>query len=178
MKTKVINMFGGPSSGKSTTAAELFAHLKKQGYNCELVSEFAKDEVWSENFNRLNDQIHVFGNHHHRFWRLIGKVDVIITDSPIIMSLAYTPVEERELSSLIKRKFEEFENFNVWINRSSDYNPVGRTQTEDEAKVLDGKIHKILFDNGVIIDTTIDKFNLQVLTESWEFSDLFLPKLK
>jgi replication-associated recombination protein RarA len=28
MKTKVINLFGGPGTGKSTTAAALFAELK------------------------------------------------------------------------------------------------------------------------------------------------------
>ena len=93
-KTKVINFFSGPSSGKSTSAAKLFSELKTEGVNCELVTEFAKDEVWSGNIDRLKDQIHVFGNHHHRFWRLIGKVDLIVTDSPILMSIAYTDPSE------------------------------------------------------------------------------------
>ena len=31
-ETLVINLIGGPCSGKSTIAAELFARLKKNGY--------------------------------------------------------------------------------------------------------------------------------------------------
>ena len=41
-ETLVINLIGGPCSGKSTIAAELFARLKKMGIHCELVSEYIK----------------------------------------------------------------------------------------------------------------------------------------
>ncbi len=44
--TLVVNLLGGPGSGKSTTAADVFARLKWQDINCELVTEFAKDLVW------------------------------------------------------------------------------------------------------------------------------------
>ena len=40
---KVINLYGGPGTGKSTTAAALFALIKREGYNVELVTEFAID---------------------------------------------------------------------------------------------------------------------------------------
>lgn len=43
MKQKVINLYGGPGTGKSTTAAMLFAKMKLAGFNCEYVPEFAKD---------------------------------------------------------------------------------------------------------------------------------------
>ena len=39
---KIINLIGEPSAGKSTIAAELFAKMKKAGYNVELVTEYAK----------------------------------------------------------------------------------------------------------------------------------------
>ena len=47
-ETLVINLIGGPCSGKSTIAAELFARLKKMGIKTELVSEYIKDEVPAE----------------------------------------------------------------------------------------------------------------------------------
>ena len=53
MKTVVINLFGGPGCGKSTIAAELFAILKKQGYEVELVTEYAKDKVWEESLKSV-----------------------------------------------------------------------------------------------------------------------------
>ena len=36
MPTLVVNLFGGPGSGKSTGAAYVFARLKMLGYNAEL----------------------------------------------------------------------------------------------------------------------------------------------
>ena len=45
---KVINLFGGPGCGKSTTAADLFARMKLRGLSVELVTEYAKDVVWDE----------------------------------------------------------------------------------------------------------------------------------
>lgn len=42
----VINLFGGPSTGKSTTAAEIFVYLKKKKINCEYITEYAKDKTW------------------------------------------------------------------------------------------------------------------------------------
>ena len=53
-KTIVVNLFGSPSAGKSTTATGLFHQLKLKGINCEYVSEFAKHVVWQENFNTLS----------------------------------------------------------------------------------------------------------------------------
>ena len=66
---------------------------------------------------------------------LLGKVDVIITDSPLLLGGLYGG----DLVSLRKR-FEEFENFNVFVDRCKEYNPKGRQQTEEEAKELDREI--------------------------------------
>lgn len=57
-KALIINLIGGPGSGKSTTAAGLFYKLKKLGYNCEMSLEFAKDKV-------MDDQIYIFGKQYH-----------------------------------------------------------------------------------------------------------------
>lgn len=45
-KCTVINLFGGPSAGKSTLAAGVFYNLKCMGINCELITEYPKDKVW------------------------------------------------------------------------------------------------------------------------------------
>lgn len=61
MKTKIINLIGGPGVGKSTLAAEIFAELKKKGKSAELALEYAKDQVWDENLRILKDQLYIFG---------------------------------------------------------------------------------------------------------------------
>ena len=49
----VVNFYAPPGYGKSTFAALVFSKLKMLGVNCELVSEFAKDMVWEEDYVAL-----------------------------------------------------------------------------------------------------------------------------
>ena len=88
-KCLIINLFGGPGTGKSTTAAALFYKLKMMGINCELVTEFAKDITWEKNKKALACQPYVFGKQCYRIERCVDQVDVIITDSPLPLSILY-----------------------------------------------------------------------------------------
>ena len=98
-KVIIVNLFGGPGTGKSTTAAGVFAKLKMQNINCELVQEFAKHVVWRGNFTTLNNQLYIFAKQHDRLFHLKDKVDIIITDSPTIMGL--TLLEKYNLPYLV-----------------------------------------------------------------------------
>lgn len=46
IKTRVITLWGGPGSGKSTMAAEIYARLKRQLCNVEMVREYVKGWAW------------------------------------------------------------------------------------------------------------------------------------
>ena len=87
--TVLINIYGGSAAGKSTVATGLFYELKKKGYDCGLVTEMATELVYDEAFNVMNDQIYLFGEQWHRTFRMLGKVDFIVTDSPLLMSIIY-----------------------------------------------------------------------------------------
>src|SRR5437879_3750008 len=87
--TYVINLIGGPGSGKSTTAAGLFFAMKIMGVRCELVTEYAKELVYDENWADLKRQLHVLSEQERRKRRLVDKVSFIITDSPLLTSAAY-----------------------------------------------------------------------------------------
>lgn len=134
MKTIVINLYGGPGCGKSTIAALVFGKLKQKGINCELVTEYAKDKVWEESYTTLKNQIYVFGKQLHRMWRLNNKVNVIITDSPLPLSIIYDSEKDVNFENLVMSEFNKFDNFNIIINRSTKYQIEGRYQTEEEAK--------------------------------------------
>ena len=88
-ETIVVNLMGGPGCGKSTAAAGIFYELKKLGYECELVTEYAKDKVWDGSYETLKDQIYVFGHQYHRLWKLKRKVRFIITYTSLIFGIHY-----------------------------------------------------------------------------------------
>lgn len=143
-KTLLINFYGGPGCGKSTICAGLFYQLKILGYNCEMALEFAKDKVWEESYKVLDDQIYILGKQFHKLYRLKDKVDIIITDSPILLSAYYQKIRSKALEDLILECRREFNNIDIFLERSTDYDPNGRMQTQGEALKIDDGIKSLL----------------------------------
>lgn len=144
MNTLLVNLFGGPGTGKSTTAAGVFHQLKLQGVNCEMALEYAKDKVWEESEQVLDNQLYVFGKQFHRVWRLLGKVDIIITDAPLLNSILYYEDKNPFFPEMVLFEHNRLNNLDVLLERVKDYNPAGRLQTEEKARALDNKIKGIL----------------------------------
>lgn len=142
--TKIINLFAGPGAGKSTGAAYIFSKLKMARIDAELVTEFAKDKVWEENNEVFKCQFYITGKQAFKISRVFGKVDVIVTDSPIILGAIYADTQGLKHASI--NEFDKYEknNINVFINRVKKYNPNGRHQTEDEAKAIDEQTKEFL----------------------------------
>lgn len=156
----VVNLCGAPGAGKSTGAAYVFSQLKMAGINAELVTEYAKDKVWEEDTTALNNQAYIFGHQLFRLTKLEGKVDVAITDSPLLLSLIYNNDKKRlgeAFNEVVKNCFNSFENINFFIHRVKPYNPKGRLQTEKESDELSETIKYCFADNGEeIIEVTGD----------------------
>lgn len=144
MKPNVVNLFAAPGSGKSTTASGLFYQLKNHGVNAELTGEYAKDLTWAKRHLTLLDQIYVFGKQHHRVWRLKDEVDVIISDSPILMSMAYAVEYPQCFKDTVKWAFDQYDNMNFLVNRVKPYNPKGRRQTAEESDQKHIEIRNLL----------------------------------
>lgn len=167
--TTVVNLIGGPGVGKSTVAAGIFYELKKRRISCELVSEVAKDSVWEETTSLLENQIHIFSEQFRRQWRVIDKVDFVITDSPLILNSVYldsfcqnhgkyTKFDGAYLAQMrqfFDDTFMQFNNLDFVIRRdweddegeqkSRKYDPNGRLQGEQEARVFDKLIHDKIY---------------------------------
>lgn len=152
----VVNLFAGPGAGKSTGAAYIFAQLKIANINAELVTEFAKDLVWQQDMTALKNQLYVLGNQSLRLSRCIDKVDVVITDSPLLMNCTYCSQDEpyyESLQNVVYSDWSKYNNYNFFIKRVKPYKKVGRLQDEEGAKIKDAEIAMCL-----------DKFN-----EKFEF---------
>ena len=150
INTLVINLFAGPGTGKSTCMAGIFSELKLRGINCEMAPEYIKTKVWENSLDIRKDQIYIFGKQLHSIRKLLGKVDVVITDSPILLSLAYATDETEEFERLVVAEFKRYNSLNVFLVRHKTYNPAGRCQTEDQAKEKDNIIKDLLDANGVV----------------------------
>lgn len=145
----VVNLFAGPGSGKSTTCAGIFYKLKMWGINCEMALEYAKDKVWENSLDVLNDQIYVFGKQQHRLKRLMDKVDVVITDSPLLLSIIYDKEKNKIFNDLVVQEFNKFDTLNYYIVRPNDYQVQGRLQTLEEAIEKDDEVKNLLNDNNI-----------------------------
>lgn len=148
----IINLFGAPGAGKSTGAAYIFSQLKAAGVNAELVTEFAKDKVWEETKAVFENQAYIFGKQYFRISRLVGKVDVVITDSPILLSVFYNKdnaVLGKEFNNLVYKVFDFYDRIDVFVHRVKPYNEAGRFQTEAESDQLCGDMIKFLNEYGV-----------------------------
>ena len=88
---QVINFLGSSGSGKSTSALGLTYELKKRGVKAELITEFAKDLVFSKcEHLLLQNQIFIFAEQHRRMEILKDSgLQYLITDSPLILSSYY-----------------------------------------------------------------------------------------
>lgn len=150
MSATIINLFGSPGSGKSTTAAGVFSHMKSAGYDVELVTEFAKDLVWEDRISTLKDQFYVSANQIHRINRLKDKVNFIITDSPFLLGSLY--VEHADYPQNVKNTFSQLIvdlfnlnlNVNFYLEGDDSYNQKGRIHTRQESVQLKTAILSLL----------------------------------
>lgn len=150
-KTTVINLFAGPGAGKSTNAADIYALMKRAGLSVELVREYAKDFVWGgKRIDRLH-QITLAGEQAHRESSLYGKVDYIVTDSPVILAGYYQRryTEDEFLTPCLKEWMGAAEQggvsyANVFLVRSKPYVAEGRNETEDQARDIDRDLRNYL----------------------------------
>lgn len=179
-KTIVVNLFGGPGSGKSTQALGVSYKLKLNGINCEYASEHAKDLIWREDYGSLRNQIGVYGKQHDKLFHLKDKVDVIITDSPPILGLLYCDWElvSSKLKDLAIDEFnrEDVINLNFMLKRGDrPYDPNGREQTEEEAKQKDKDVRSLLSDLGIRVrhlpahESTVDYIYVEVMKKLNKF---------
>lgn len=175
MKTQIINLYGGPSTGKSTSAAFLFYLFKSQNKNVELVREYVKDcYAWEKRTISTYDQIYFLGKQSHRESILYGKVSHIITDAPVMLGAYYAQkysppllaegIRAATLAFYNQAKEDGYQHHHVFLKRSKPYNPEGRYQSESEAKDIDVEVKRFLTDIKIsFIECETDQESLSKL---------------
>ena len=159
METLVVNLFGTPSAGKSRGMAYIFSKLKMAGINAEFVAEFAKEKVWENNEEVFKNQAYIFGKQYFRTSRLLGKVDVIVTDSPLLLSSFYnkSDILGEIFNQTVLNVFKSLKSLNFLLIRDGVYNPKGRFQTEEESNALVKPMIELLDNNNIQYETFLGK---------------------
>ena len=174
-KTIVIDLFGGPGSGKSSALFDIMSYCKKNNIDAEAATEYAKEPIVRGVKLVPTDQVYLLAKQHKKESTFYGKTDYIITDCPMWMSIAY----EKELSNppyVAKKIIEKYlahspnvEHRPVLIKRPKNYNPSGRRQSEDEATEFDKNflfpVIKEEFGDSILTFTT-GKFEVEELIEA------------
>ena len=157
-KTIVINIAGGPGTGKTTIAAELFSKLKEKGYEVENVSEFAKELVWEGRSQAFDDRLYMHGEQNHRLMQMNGKLDFIITDSPLFLTSVYNDYYLKDKFSKSYNKmidlvttetFKLYNNKTYLLQRNTDYKVIGRRENQKKALDIDKALLKYLKDRRI-----------------------------
>lgn len=73
-------------------------------------------------------------------------VDIIITDSPLLLSILYNHDERLtdNFTNTVLDVFHSYNNLNFYLERTKNYNTKGRFQSEEEAKGIDKNIKNVL----------------------------------
>lgn len=153
-QTTIIDFYGGPGTGKSTSAAYLYYLMKDAGLSVELVREYVKDWAWEKRQVSNYDQFYLFGKQIRRESMLYEKVDYIITDSPIFQGLYYAEkyspehvrlgIEAATYAFYKQAHADGHNHYHVFLQRSKPYNPEGRYQSLEEAQLIDQGIKDLL----------------------------------
>lgn len=149
-KLTVVNFFGGPGSGKSTTAALLFGEMKKKHFNVELIHEAAKDFKWEDWDHIFGEQDYIFA-HQHRLIRRLTRhdIDYAVVDSSILLSLFYMPDDfPQSFRQFVKDVFNSYDNINILLDRNPaiPYVQAGRNESERQAIEIDKKVRQYFND--------------------------------
>ena len=138
--TLLIDFYGGPASGKSTTSLALTSLLKLyldqysgSMMRVEYVSEAAKGFVWESGSLMLANQARLFGEQFRRLERLRGKVDIIVSDSPLWLCAYYGRPDlypQPAWSEVIRAHYAGFSVLPILVNRVGRFETSGRVHDE------------------------------------------------
>lgn len=150
-QTLRVSLYGGPGTGKTLMAADVFSRLKKMHCSVEVVNEYIKSWAYEGKVPQSFDQVYIFAKQQRLEDRLIrAGVNIIVSDSPLYLqcyySRKYSHICADELLS-IAHKFEQTypASLHVFLKRhNSPYQQQGRYETYEQALIVDAEMQNFL----------------------------------
>lgn len=167
----LINFFGSPGSGKSTLALRAAGELKSLGYNAEFAPEYIKTLIASgdNSYSNLELLTHQF----KQIKAFYDKSDVVVTDSPILLSSVYTEVYGEDVKIYGTKFLKSFRELTLALHENYFKNKIDilvlpcfekkfykeslRLQTFEESIEIYEKYFKNLVDYDLRVSAISDK---------------------
>jgi hypothetical protein len=150
IETIKVLLYGAPSSGKSMTAAMVFALLKLRGLTAELVRESAKDYVYrgvDMTSRSLELQLEIFTDQLHREKLVDGKVRYLISDSPLLLNAYYSGSDTTRQIAMEQLTGSEI---HFWLPKDlSRHEDQGRIHSASDARIIDMEMKNYLRSAGI-----------------------------
>lgn len=107
----------------------------------------------------MKDQVYVLGKQYHRIKNALDVNDILVVDSPILLSYIYFKLNDldKEINDKIFKDFTfeldrslQCKNVNILLTRDiSSYQEKGRIHSSDESKFIQNSILDMLNENNV-----------------------------
>lgn len=183
---KVINFFGSPGVGKSTTALLITALLKRSQVDAEISPEVVKEYIHSKSEHLLAYQNYIFAaqDRQLRILQDSNEVEMAVTDAPLLNSVFYAPKTYPAcFKELVFTVFNEYDNINFYINRKHTYTHQGRVHNENTSDLLSRQMKQFLTNNNISfieIDSTdnMEEEVLKMLLNEHRIKDYEINKHK
>jgi len=154
VKTVVIELFSGPGGGKSVDCADVFSALKKRGVDAEMAREYAKRYAIEGTPIKALDELYILGSQVREESRLLGHVEVVVSDRPVLLSAVYAELYAPEplrsgVVAAVRGYYatsaaQGFRRIAVLLPRRHKYEHRGRYEDEGGALLADRLVEQEL----------------------------------
>lgn len=147
----VVNIIGGPGTGKSILASEIFSNLKRNNITCDVAWEYIKRKLREKALKVVQSQLYLFGKQQFQLFSMKDEVEVVITDAPLLLFSYYDKTRCPFLRNMVLNEYNKYNNLLYFIERdlSVDYETEGRYQDLEGAKQVDLELKAFLDENKI-----------------------------
>lgn len=148
----IINLYGPPSSGKTTAMLGLTYQMKMMGLSVEHTPEFYKDLILEgTDKGDFGGQLLVLGEQNRRLARLVGKNDFAVTDCPLPLIGFYTPEDYvsgfQEFTQNLYHRYNNVANY--FIIRQHAFESEKRVHDESQSDKIADELQRYLTERDI-----------------------------
>lgn len=146
-KPWLINLFAGPGAGKGKAARKIVEALKEKGIAAAYASSPQK-EMLKKHPKQLDGTIKtqkkLYGLQKQKIKKEAELSKVIVTDSPLTVYPLYVKKPDKGFSKEVIQDFRKDQNFNIYLERGSEYQRGDRKENLQQSEDFDLSIWQML----------------------------------